>query len=161
MSFGPTTSITNLVATPANEYGPALSPDEKWVAYTSPESGRNEVYALGLSGTQRRIPISADGGEEPHWSTTGHELFYRVEDRLMAVTVQPGDDLSPGKPTMLFRGVYNLQSETGFSFDVDPKSGRFLMIRLADDHANAPITSVRVELSWLDGARERMADRGK
>ena len=160
-SFGPTTTVTNLVATPSNEYGPALSPDEKWVAYTSPESGRNEVYVLGLSGTRRRIPISSDGGEESHWSPTGRELFYRVEDRLMAVSIQPGDDLSPGKPTMLFRGVYNLQSETGYSFDVDPKSGRFLMIRLADDHANAPITSVRVAVRWLDEARGRVADKAK
>jgi hypothetical protein len=62
---------------------------------------------------------------------------------------------------MLFRGVYNLQSETGYSFDVDPKSGRFLMIRLADDHANAPITSVRVALGWLDEAGRRVADKGK
>ena len=160
-SFGPTTTTANLVATPANEYGPALSPDEKWVAYTSPESGRNEVYVLGLSGARRRIPISTDGGEEAHWSPTGREIFYRSEDRLMAVSVQAGDDLAPGKPAVLFRGVYNLQSETGFSFDIDPKSGRFLMIRLADDHANAPITSVRVALDWLDDAARMVREKGK
>ena len=161
MRFGPIMGITNLVATPANEYGPALSPDERWVAYTSPESGRNEVYVLGLAGTRVRVPISSNGGEEAHWSADGRELYYRTEDRLMAVAIRPGDQLVAAKPTILFRGVYNLQSETGFSFDVDPKTGRFLMIRPADDHANAPITSFRMALDWLDEARRAVASKGQ
>jgi serine/threonine-protein kinase len=157
LSLGPSMALTPIVSTPANEYGAAVSPDDQWLAYTSPESGRREVYALGLSGARRRTAISVGGGEEPHWSHNGREIYYRSDDRLMAVRVQPGTDLTVDKPTLLFNGVYNLQSESGYSYDVDPKTGRFLMVRLADDHANAPMASLHLAVGWMNEVRVTVA----
>jgi len=53
--------------------------------------------------------------------------------------------------------VYNLQSESGYSYDVDPKTGRFLMVRLADDHANAPMASLHVAIGWMNEVRALVA----
>ena len=139
---------TPLVATPLNDYGPAESPNGRWFAYNSEESGHREVYVGGLGVSGGRVQISTGGGEEPRWAADGRTLFYRVDDRLMAVPIDKGEVFAAGKPVTLFRGVYNLQSESGESYDVDPKTGRLLMIRLADEHATDSRSSFHVVLNW-------------
>ena len=62
--------------TPANEWDANLSPDGRWLAYSSDESGREEVYVQPYPGPGGREQISVDGGSEPAWSKSGKELFY-------------------------------------------------------------------------------------
>lgn len=133
-------------------YAPTVSPDGKWMAYVSEESGRREVYVRQLSTDAHRM-VSVGGGEEPHWAPDGRALYYRVDDRLMMVPIQPGATFSAGRPSLLLRGLYDLQSETGLSYAVDPKSGRFLMIRLASDASRQPADSFRVVLNWAQQLR--------
>jgi hypothetical protein len=128
-------------------YAAALSPDERWIAYSSERSGRREVYVQALSGTGQSL-VSTGGGEETHWAPDGSALYYRVDDRLMSVPVQRARGFVAGKPALVLRGMYDLQSETGLSYAVDPRTGRFLMIRLADDPATVVDDSVRVVLNW-------------
>jgi serine/threonine-protein kinase len=90
-----------LVARPADEVQPAVSPDGRLLAYTSDESGRYEVYLTPLSGERSRLRVSVQGGEAPLWSRDGSELFYIEGSALIAVRV--GSDGQPlGSPEQLF-----------------------------------------------------------
>jgi serine/threonine protein kinase len=92
-----------LLATPANETGGRLSPDGRWMAYTSDESGRNEIYVISLLEPHGATRISTDGGMQPEWRRDGSELFYRTPDRkLMAVPLKAGAVFDAGKPHELF-----------------------------------------------------------
>jgi hypothetical protein len=83
---------------------PQLSPDDRWLAYASEESGRWEVYAQPFRGTGERLRISVDGGGQPQWRGDGRELFYlSAEGQLMAVDVRKGErGLEVGLPHALF-----------------------------------------------------------
>src|SRR5262249_22773835 len=77
------------LVTQFNEYASALSPDGRWLAYQSSESGRPEVYVRDLSPAGGRSKISTEGGEEPRWSRDGHTLYYRRGNQFMTVTINP------------------------------------------------------------------------
>ncbi|HEU5239637.1 MAG TPA: protein kinase, partial [Pyrinomonadaceae bacterium] len=151
LALTPDAQMVRLVNTPFNEYAAALSPDGRWLAYQSSEGGRPEIFVKDLSGSGARTPISTDGGEEPRWSANGRELFYRKSNSFMSVSVEPGATLHAGTPKELFKGVYDLRSNSGVTYDVDPKTNRFLMIRPADD-ATAP-TQIRVVVNWFEELR--------
>ena len=92
-----------LVATPFNEAQGALSPDGRWVAYASDESGAFEVYVQSFPGGGSKRPVSSGGGAEPRWRADGRELFYVSADRrLMAVPTTIGPEFEAGKPDALF-----------------------------------------------------------
>src|SRR4029077_11465276 len=76
-----------LVQTKFNEGQPRFSPDGRWLAYLSDETGRNEVYVQPFPGSGHRVRTSTAGGEEPIWSRDGRELFYFKDADLMAVKV--------------------------------------------------------------------------
>jgi len=143
--------LARLVSTPFNEYAAALSPDGQWLAYQSNESGRPEIYVRDLSQTGGRFPISTDGGEEPRWSADGRELYYRNNASLFSVPIELRPAFRAGKPHALFSGAYDLRSNSGVSYDVDPKTGKFIMIRTADE-STLP-TSIRVVLNWSEELR--------
>ena len=141
----------DLVTTPFNEYGAALSTDRRWLAYQSNESGRPEIYVRDLSGSGGRWQISIKGGEEPRWSPDGRELYYRNNDLFMSVAVETRSAFQAGTPKTLFNGTYNLGSNSGVSYDVDPKGGRFLMIRPAEDSTTP--AQLRVVVNWFEDLR--------
>jgi serine/threonine-protein kinase len=145
-----------LVATPSDEYAAAVSPDGRWLAYQSNESNRYEVYVRDLQGTGARWQVSNGGGEEPHWSSNGRELYFRAESRLFVSPVELQPTFRPGAPAILMQGIYNMRSDSGLSFDVDPKSGRFVMIRLANSGGNQ--ARVRLVLNWFDDVRRLLSD---
>jgi len=150
MSLSQGAKPTDLVVTQFNEYASAISPDGHWLAYQSSESGRPEVYVRELSGAGGRSKISTDGGEEPHWSHDGHALYYRNGSQFLTVTVNPTPTFEAGKPVNLFDGIFDLRTSSGVTYDVDPKGGRFLMIRPAEA-STAP--SVMIVLNWFDELR--------
>jgi serine/threonine protein kinase/Tol biopolymer transport system component len=144
--------ISDIVNTAFNDYGAALSPDARWLAYQSNDtSGRPEVYVRDLTGTGARWQVSTEGGEEPHWSHDGRKLYFRNNDLFMSVDVSTTPSFQSSLPKRLFNGIYNLRNNSGVSYDVDPKGERFLMIRpAANDAASAPI---RVVTNWFDELR--------
>ena len=93
----------------------------RWLAYQSDESGRAEVYVRDMSSGGGRWQVSTNGGEEPHWSPDGRELYYRNETQLMAVAVDTRTTFAPAHRRLLFDGVYNLRSDTGISYAVAPE----------------------------------------
>jgi serine/threonine-protein kinase len=143
-----------IVSTEFDEFCAALSPNGKWLAYQSDESSRAEIYVREVSGGGGRWQVSTDGGEEPHWSASGDELFYRNDRLFMVSKVATGPVFSYLPPQLLFDGVFNLRAESGVSYDAHPNAGRFLMIRVADDDMVS--TSIRLITNWSSELRRLM-----
>lgn len=136
-----------LVRTRFNEYTPALSPDERCLAFATDESGRPEIQLVSFpEGTGKR-QVSTDGGCEPAWSPDGRELFYRSGDRMMRIDMSRGVD-DAGIPTTLFEGRYVAGSVTLANYDTDPGTGHFIMVRA--EAAPLP-THLRVVFGWPAG----------
>ena len=91
---------------PSLRVHPRLSPDGRWLAYTSNEPGRVEVFVQPFAGPGGRSQISTDGGTEPVWSRDGRELFYLNGDRMMAVEITTAPTFRAGTPRLLFEGRY-------------------------------------------------------
>jgi Tol biopolymer transport system component len=123
-----------------------FSPDGRWLAYDSDESGRREIYVEAYPSRNRKIAVSTGGGIVPVWSHDGKELFYLSPDSLMAVSV--AGDGSFGTPRRLFdRSPYYVLFHT---YDVSPDGKRFLMIRR--DPGSVP-RQLNVILNWSDEVR--------
>jgi Tol biopolymer transport system component len=141
-----------LIATNFDEFSSSLSPDGRWIAYQSDETSRFEIYVSDASGHGGRWQISTQGGEEPRWSGDGHELYYRNDTLFMSVPLEAAGTFQAGTPKLLFDGVYNMRTDSGISYGVDSKNGRFLMYRLTEG-AGTP-TSIRVITNWSSGLRD-------
>jgi eukaryotic-like serine/threonine-protein kinase len=124
-----------------NERNPRFSPDGRWIAYDSDESGTREVYVALTDGAGEKKRISPSGGREPRWSRDGKQLFYTApDDSIVAVPVVVGGDLQAGPGASLFR------LETGIrNFDVSPDGSRFLVTTPLEKSPESPI---RVILNW-------------
>jgi hypothetical protein len=136
-----------LLQTPADEFGAVFSPDGRWLAYTSNQSGRFEVYVQAFHEGGARWQISSDGGTEPVWGRNGRELFFRNGDKMMAVDVATDPKFHAGKPRLLFEGRYEAYSLTT-SYDVAPDGVRFVMVK-ADQPSPAPM-QFNVVLNWYE-----------
>jgi eukaryotic-like serine/threonine-protein kinase len=144
-----------LIATPANEYEPRLSPDGRWIAYHSDESGSPEVYVRPFPNVNdRKWTVSTSGGGWPVWSPTGRELFYMNGTTMMAVPIESSTAaFAAGAPVPLFNGPF----ETGSpQFDVSPDGTSFVMVE-ADP--NARPTQVHVVLNWAEEVKRLASAR--
>ncbi len=95
-----------LLETSFHESHAEVSPDGRWLAYASNESGRSEVFVRPFPGPGGKWQVSSDGGLEPHWSHDGRELFYRTGgSELMRASIAPTSAFAAGRPERLFAGV--------------------------------------------------------
>ena len=117
-----------------DERAPGISPDDRWLAYVSDETGRDEVYVRPFPEGSGRWLISAAGGTEPRWSRNGKELFYRNADTLFAVRIdsQPQSGFAAGERTALFTGAF-LHNPRHANYDVHPDGQRFIFLTGQDD----------------------------
>jgi len=129
-----------------------LSPNGRWVAYVSSESGRAEVYVDSYPSLAEKLAVSTGGGHRPQWSRDGRELFYRQGDALMAVSVDTRASFRVGKPRRLFAGAYRGESQEP-AFDVSPDSQRFLMIK--SDEA-ATLRQINAVLNWFEELKQKV-----
>lgn len=138
------------IRTPSTDVAPRFSPDGRWLAYVSDESGRPEVYVQPFPGSSGRWQISTEGGTEPVWNPNGRELFYRIGRQFMAVPVTLEPTFSPGKPIVLFEGDY-IASEfplTSAGYDVSRDGQRFLMVKEVEQPLST--TQINVVLNWFE-----------
>jgi serine/threonine-protein kinase len=134
---------------------PTISPDGRWMAFDSDESGRVEVYVQSFPDPmRRRWKISPGYGSEPLWTRGGKELVYRKGDSVMAVSL----DLETGRigqPVALFAGPY--QDNPGWtrprSYDVSGDGERFLLTKVSGDR---PRPRIAVVLNWFEELKERV-----
>jgi Tol biopolymer transport system component len=139
---------------------PQFSPDGRWVAFESDETGRNEVYVVPYPGPGPKVPVSNRGGTEPRWARNGHELFYRNGDKMMAVDVQTTPAFRVSAPKLLFEGHYfegrAIVAYGGYSatYDVSPDGKRFLMLKPAAQNAGSG--QLHVVVNWYEELRRRV-----
>jgi eukaryotic-like serine/threonine-protein kinase len=131
-----------LLGTPFNELGGVLSPDDRWVAYVSDESGRSEVYVRPFRGSGERFLASTSGGVEPMWSRDGGELFYRNGYKLMAIPVSPEPGLTLGPATTVFERPFRTGTASA-QYDVAP-DGSFVLVVVASS------SRLHVVLDWFE-----------
>jgi eukaryotic-like serine/threonine-protein kinase len=142
--------------TPFDEYLPRFSPDGKWLAYVSDESGRNEIYVQPFPGPGRKWVVSTGGGTDPVWSRNSNELFYRQGDQMMVASVAPtGLTFSSAPPRPLFQVGFDV-GDDGPSYDVSPDGQWFLMTR--GSHVQAP-AQLDIVLGWLSEVTARTSQR--
>ncbi len=145
-----------LMTTKFSERSPQVSPDGKWLAYASDESGRTEIYVSPFPGPGGKTAISTQGGREPRWSRNGDEVFYRQSDAVMAVKVTTGSRLIASSPRVLFEGHYQISDTSSPGFDV-AADGRFLMIQ--PTVAEQPATEFNIVLGWRGALKAPVARR--
>jgi Tol biopolymer transport system component len=134
---------------PFRKAGPALSPDGRWIAYSSNESGLDQVYVQPFPTGGAKSQVSADGGREPIWNDNGRELFYRNGDSLMAVDVRTTPVFEAGQPHVLLRGQNQVSA-----YAVAPGAQRFLLIE--QDAAPGTPAQVNVILNWFEELKQRV-----
>jgi Tol biopolymer transport system component len=125
-------AASTLLQTPFNEQNADLSPDGRWLAYQSDESGgRAEVYVRPYPNVNAgRWQVSTSGGTRPLWARDGRELFYLdAERRMTVVAVQGKTGFGVGSATTLFDTRSFSLSGIGRNFDVSPDGTRFLMVK--------------------------------
>jgi serine/threonine protein kinase/Tol biopolymer transport system component len=156
--------ITPFLNSPFNEEYPEFSPDGRWIAYGSDESGRLEVYVQPFPGPGGKWQISNEGGAEPLWSRNGKQLFYRQpyyrrENQVFVVDVQTGSGFSATKPRLLFE-------QSGYSgmapirtWDISPDGQRFLMVK-QEERKPQPVTELILVQNWFEELK-RLAPTGK
>jgi len=159
LSLGGERQTTPLLRTRFIEQNGEVSPDGRWLAYESNESGQFQIYVRPFPGVDRgRWQVSTTGGTRPMWARNGRELFYLAPTgALMAVSVEAAPSFSAGSPTRLFEGPYfevlrtlDTSQIVGRTYDISPDGRRFLMIKdvtRAGRSARAAGTRRRPELA--------------
>jgi eukaryotic-like serine/threonine-protein kinase len=147
-------TLVPLVVGPASEIHPAVSPDGRWMAYASDESGTSEIYVRPFPDVaSARWQVSTAGGFSPVWAHSGKELFYRSnQDAIMTVAVHPGSTFSFDPPKRLFSSAPYIGIGPVASFDVSPDDKRFLLLR---ETASNQRNELIVVQNWTEEMRQR------
>jgi Tol biopolymer transport system component len=139
-----------------NETQGQFSPDGRWVAYASDESGRYEIYVVPFppgDGRTGKIPVSSAGGRQPRWRADGKELYYLGGDaRVMAVATQTDPTFQAATPHALFRSSTIVNAAyTEYRYDVTRDGKKFLMVNGLVGEPSSPVTVV---LNWETGLKK-------
>ena len=149
-----------LVATSFRERSPSLSPDGKWLAYASDETGRFEVFVRPFPDAQSaKWQVSTDGGSSPHWSVRGNELFYLdAANEMQSAHVTTSPSFGIVSKERLFSASGYFLSPWAQAYDVTPDGQRFLMLRVGTANGAMPVSLVLVE-NFVTELRQRMETR--
>jgi serine/threonine-protein kinase len=136
---------TPYLATEYNESAPAISPDGRWIAYASNESGALEVYVRPHPDTGRSWQISAGGGDLPVWSRDGRELFFTNDTKMMVASIDISIETTfrAAAPVELFEGGFSIGRQR--DFDIAP-DGRFIAVGLSGEDSGRE--EIRLLLDW-------------
>ncbi len=149
------TEPTMLLDESFDERSAVFSPNGKWIAYTSDESGQAEVYVRSFPELRGREQVSRNGGTEPLWKRDGTELFFRADAKMMAVPTTFEPELSLGQPELLFEGPFERSSrDIEAQYDV-ATDGRFLMLLREEGQAEETMR-INVVLNWFEELKARV-----
>jgi eukaryotic-like serine/threonine-protein kinase len=133
-----------------DEMFPRFSPDHKYIAYTSNESGRNEVYVQEFPEARNKWQVSTTGGSDTYWRADGKELFYRSGSRILSVPVEMGGSLTFGTPTELFQAPIATDVTVRSRFMPTADGQRFLVLSTLGRDAVQPASVV---LNWTEALK--------
>ncbi len=141
---------------PGNAGEGALSPDMRWLAYTSDETGNPEVYVQPFPAGGRPVRISRQGGRAPRWSADGRQLFFEAPDGgILSASVTPAADLRVATPQLLFHApgwTRPLFFDTGTPYDVSPDGQRFIVRQTASSTDAVLVQNWRAKLETKGGS---------
>jgi serine/threonine-protein kinase len=137
-----------LIEAPFNQWFATFSPDGRWLAYVSDETGQSEVFVQPYPSLDAKWHISSGGGTHPKWGK--HELYYRTGRQFMAVPFRTEPTFVPESPQLLFSG------EFADGYDVAP-DGRFIMIQVAPDVS--PAREITLVHNWTEELKQRVLTR--
>ena len=145
----PSKRVTPFLQSQFNEAYPEFSPDGRWIAYSSDESKRNEIYVRPFPGPGLKYQVSGEGGTEPLWARDGKQLFYRWQNQVWAVDAQTHGGFATTKPHLLFErpGCAIAAPIRGYDLSLDGK--RFLMVKL-EDRKPTPATEMILVQNWFE-----------
>jgi eukaryotic-like serine/threonine-protein kinase len=149
------------VNSPFTEWAPAFSPDGRWLAYTSNESGNYEVYVQPFPGPGGKWQVSTGGGNSPRWSRNGKELFYRTGDnKLMAATyATSGDSFHSDKPQLWSPGQFTEAAGSSaytLNFDLHPDGKRFAVLKVGGTGEAPKVDKVSLIFNFFDELRRKV-----
>jgi len=149
LPYGAAGTLQPLINTRFNEFHPVISPSGRWLAYSSDESGRAEIYIRPYPGPGGATPITTDGGREPVWDPSEEALYYRVDngDKLFKVSVITEPTVQVGGPELLFEGRFFGSTNWGRNYDVSPRGDFFVLI---EEGEMQPATQVNIVLNWFE-----------
>jgi Tol biopolymer transport system component len=139
-----------VVATRAYEEAPRLSPDGRWIAYSTDESGTYEVVVQPFPGPGPRTQVSTNGGVEPVWSRDGRRVFYRTGRRVVAATLTMAPQLGVASRSDLFADVFLPATSPHANYDVSPDGSHLLFLAGVDDQR------LMVVYNWAAELRNRV-----
>ena len=153
--------VESLLSTPFNEQNGCISPDGRWLAYESDESGKFQIYVRPFPEVNSGlIQISTDGGTQPMWAHDGRELLYVAPGGgLTGVRVEPGSTWKAGAPAKIIEGSYffgNPFGAFGRTYDLSPDGRRFLMIKPVGGSDQNALPQVVIVQHWLDELKQRV-----
>ncbi|HZN02112.1 MAG TPA: hypothetical protein VFD06_00855, partial [Candidatus Polarisedimenticolia bacterium] len=134
-----------------------ISPDGRFMAYSSGISGRPEIYVMPFPGPGPSRQISIGGGYEPLWSRDGRELFFQYQTSLMVADIAPGAVFKAGQPRRLYEGRYRTSANGNTPWSISPDGKRFLRIQQAQP--DVAIDRIDVVLGWGDQLKRLAAAR--
>jgi serine/threonine-protein kinase len=148
------TTVVPLLTSPARETNPAVSPDGRWLAYASDESGTTEVYVRPFPDVgSAKWQVSLSGGTSPIWARNGRELFYlNGRQELVSVEIRQGAGFSVGEPKVLFSAAPYTVGGSYQLYDVAPDGQRFVMVRGVAAAAETELVLVQ---NWFEELRAR------
>jgi Tol biopolymer transport system component len=149
--------VTPFLNSPFNEEYPEFSPDNRWIAYTSDESNRREVYVRPFPGPGMKYLVSSDGGSAPLWARDSKQLFYRQGNQMWVADVLMDGGFS--RPRLLFEKPGYEHTFPLRTYDLSIDGQRFLMVK-AEHHKPTPVTEMTLVLNWSEELK-RLAPAGK
>lgn len=156
MSLDTPRIVRPLVQTPGDDHYPSLSPDNRWLAYASDQSGRSEVYVQPYHAEGEPVRVSREGGTGPVWGPHGNELYFKElsGSGVYTVVVHTGKEVQFGIPKLLFGGSYASDLRWGRSYDIASDGLRFIMMKYKDP---PPAEQFVVVTNWFDELKRKLA----
>jgi serine/threonine-protein kinase len=146
--------VEAIMASSFRESGGTVSPDGRWLAYGSDESGRYEIYIKAFRSAGGKLQVSTEGGTSPLWNRNGSELFYRNGIKMMSASIITQPLLAAESPKVLFEVRFTAGSSAASEFDVSPDGRRFLMIRTSEKQQS--LTQIQLVLNWTEELKQRV-----
>ena len=143
--------VRELVVTPFSENDARFSPNGRWVAYASNQTGRSQVYVQPFPPDSDATAISVDGGTEPRWARQTGELFFRNGQRMMVADVQMDGEFVSSQPRLLFEERYDASDSA--NYDVSPNGQKFVMIETDPQGSGRGLEVVQ---NWFEELKERV-----
>jgi Tol biopolymer transport system component len=139
--------------TPAAEYSGRFSPDGRWIAYGSDESGQGQVYVQSFPLGGGKFQVSTEGGGSPRWRADGRELYFLSGPNMVAVPIQTSPRFEAGEPRKLFVVVSPFASGNRY-YDVTPDGNRFLVLVPVGSGDQEDVPSATVVVNWQAGLKK-------